>query len=231
MIYRSEFPVFAVTADLVILTLREQELCVLLVRRGVDPYAGMLALPGGFVQENEDLFDAAYRELAEETGIDPGLVTGLEQFRTYGTPGRDPRPERVVSVAWVMLGANLPDPVAGSDAAEALWVPVSDLCDQELAFDHAQILADGLEHARSGLEHSALATAFVGPEFTVSELRGVYEAVWGERLDPANFQRKVTGAKDFLIPVKGQLSLGRGRPARVYRAGPATVLHPPLRRA
>lgn len=229
MVNQSEFPIFAVTVDLVVLTLREGRLCVLLVERGLDPYAGKLALPGGFVGVAEDLVDAAFRELQEETGFGPELVRGLEQLRTYGTPGRDPRPERVVSVAWVALGADLPDPVGGSDASDARWVPVADV-PAELAFDHATILADGIERARSKLEYTATATAFVGHEFTVAELRRVYEAVWGVELDPGNFQRKVTGVPGFLEAVPGQFSSGRGRPAQIYRAGSTTELSPPLRR-
>jgi 8-oxo-dGTP diphosphatase len=219
-----------VTVDLVVLTLRGRRLCVLLVERGVAPFAGRLALPGGFVRRTEDLEAAAYRELEEETGFPPSLVRGLEQLRTYGAPGRDPRPERVVSVAWVVLGADLPDPVAGSDASAARWVAVDDLRTVELAFDHTRILADGLERARAKLEYTALATAFVGAEFTVSELRAVYEAVWNEELDPANFQRKVTRTPGFLHPVPGRVSTGRGRPAQLYRAGPTHELFPPLRR-
>lgn len=229
--HRSSFPAFAVTVDLVVLTLRHGELSVLLVERGVEPYAGRLALPGGFVKADEDLDAAAYRELKEETGFGRSLVTGLEQLRTYGAPGRDPRPERVVSVAWVVLGADLPDPVAGSDAAAARWLSVAEVDRGRLAFDHAQILSDGVERARAKLEYTALATAFVGVEFTVGELRRVYEAVWGEPVDPANFQRKVTGTEGFLSPLPGRWSTGRGRPAQLYRAGPTAELHPPLRRS
>lgn len=229
--FQSEHPIFAVAVDLVVLTLRDAQPCVLLVRRGVAPFEGQWALPGGFVQAAEDLQDAALRELAEETGFGAELVTGLEQLRSYGAPGRDPRPERVVSVAWVVLGADLPDPVGGTDAAEARWVPVAELAGLQLAFDHDVILADGLERARSKLEYTSLATAFVGDEFTIAELRGVYEAIWGVELDPANFQRKVTGMAGFLEPVPGKFATGRGRPAQVFRAGPGRELYPPLRRA
>lgn len=228
--FQSEHPIFAVAVDLVVLTLREGVACVLLVQRGVPPCVGQWALPGGFVRADEDLQDAALRELAEETGFGAELVTGLEQLRSYGALGRDPRPERVVSVAWVVLGAGLPDPVGGTDAADARWVPVADLGGVELAFDHEVILADGLERARSKLEYTSLATAFVGEEFTIAELRGVYEAIWGVELDPANFQRKVTGMPGFLEPVPGKFATGRGRPAQLFRAGAGRELYPPLRR-
>jgi ADP-ribose pyrophosphatase YjhB (NUDIX family) len=111
-----------VTADLVVLTLHDGELGALLIRRGAEPYAGKLALPGGFTHLDEGIETAAYRELKEEVNVGPDDVA-LEQLMTYGAPERDPR-MRVVSVAWLALGANLPEPTAGSDAAEAFWVPM-----------------------------------------------------------------------------------------------------------
>ena len=162
-------PPFAVTVDLVVLTLTGDELCALVVRRGVEPYLGEWALPGGFVREDEDLSDAARRELAEETGLAPGTVH-IEQLAGYGAPDRDPR-MRVVTVAYLALAPDLPTPSAGTDAAEARWAPVRSLAREHLAFDHDRILADGVERARAKLEYSPLATAFCPPEFTVAELR------------------------------------------------------------
>ena len=229
MPYTSEHPPFAVTADLVVLTLRDGALSILLVRRGGEPYAGELALPGGFTHVDEDIEDAAYRELEEEAGVGRDDVV-LEQLRTYGAPDRDPR-MRVVSVAWIALGADLPEPVADTDAAEAMWLPVADALGHErLAFDHTEILRDGVERARAKLEYSTLATAFCPPEFTVGELRGVYEAVWGVDLDPRNFHRKVTGADGFLVETGERTTRGGGRPAMLYVPGPAQQLHPPILR-
>jgi 8-oxo-dGTP diphosphatase len=212
-------PAVAVTVDVAILTIRLGELQVLLVTRANDPYRDRLALPGGFVDPDEDLVDAAVRELEEETG-----VTGVpvEQLRTYGAPGRDPRPERVVSVAHL---AVLPEQVAvrgGDDASHAGWYDVADvLADPErLAFDHAEILGDAIERVRSQLERTSLATSFVGETFSLSELRGVYEAVWGRQLDPGNFQRKVRQTEELVVPT-GETRLsptGKGRPAALYRA-------------
>lgn len=229
--YSSEHPIFSVTVDLVVLTLRDGVFSVLLVRRGGDPYVGRLALPGGFVHEGEDLEAAAYRELEEEAGVGPGDVV-LEQLRTYGAPDRDPR-GRVVTVAWLAMGADLPEPRAGSDAAESRWLPVGDVLSDShelLAFDHIEILRDGVERARAKLEYSGLGAAFCRPEFTVGELRRVYEAVWGHPLDKANFHRKVTGAEGFLRPTGEYTREGRGRPARLFTASPATPLHPALLR-
>ncbi|MFC4066427.1 NUDIX hydrolase [Actinoplanes subglobosus] len=218
--------VVSVTVDLVLLTIRQGELQVLLIRRGIEPYLGKWALPGGFVLADESLEEAAARELREETGLDPR--TGhFEQLATYGQPGRDPR-GRVITVAYLALLPDLPSPVAGSDAAGASWQPVEGL---SLAFDHDRILADGVERARAKLEYSPLATAFCPPEFTVADLRAVYETVWRTRLDPRNFHRKVTGAEGFVEPTGGTVIRDRGRPAQLYRRGPATLLHPPLLRS
>ena len=220
---------FAVTVDLVVFTIRDEVLCTLAVRRGVPPYEGRWALPGGFVREDEDLPDAALRELREETGLQR-LPVHLEQLATYGAPRRDPR-GRVVSVAYLALAADLPEPRAGTDAADARWQPVDRLLGgRRLAFDHARILADGLERARAKLEYSPLATAFCPDEFTVAELRRVYEVVWGADLDPRNFHRKVTGSPGFLVATDRSTTRHGGRPARLYRRGTAKLLNPPISR-
>jgi 8-oxo-dGTP diphosphatase len=244
------FPPMAVTVDVVALTIRDGALRLLLVRRGEAPFADMWALPGGFVRE-ETLDQAATRELAEETGLRTGARLHLEQLGTYGDPGRDPR-MRVVTVAHLAFGPDLPDPRAGSDAADAEWVPVADLglptadelaagraptqragTSRRLAFDHTRIVVDGLERARSKLEYTPLATAFVGPEFTIGELREVYESVWGERLHAPNFRRKVLSVPGFVESLGATTDRGgaRGGPrAQLYRAGDARLLHPALLR-
>jgi 8-oxo-dGTP diphosphatase len=140
-------PPFAVTADVVVLT--EDLRRVVLVERGNEPFKGAWALPGGFVDIDEDLADAATRELAEETGLE--LSSGqLHQLAAYGTPGRDPR-MRVVSVAFWVSVADLPEPRGGSDAAAAFLQPVEGLMAEpdRLAFDHHTIIGDALRAARS----------------------------------------------------------------------------------
>lgn len=244
----------AVTVDVVALTIRDGELQVLLVRRGERPYRGSWALPGGFVRPRtgpggerleEDLAQTAARELAEEAG--PQLRPAhLEQLGSYGTPGRDPR-MRVVSVAYLAFAPELPEAAPGTDAADAQWLPVSALglsqangvaaqrpgTTRPLAFDHAQILTDGIERARAKLEYTPLATAFVRAPFTISELREVYETVWGEKLHAGNFHRKVLSVPGFVESTGDQTEAGgpRGGPrAKLYRPGDATLLHPALLR-
>jgi 8-oxo-dGTP diphosphatase len=143
---------FAVTTDVVVLTVRDRKQRVLVVRRANEPFLGRFAFPGGYVDAEEDLPEAALRELAEETGIELA-ADRLEQLGAYGTPGRDPRGP-TVTVAFLVADDDLPDPVAGSDAAEASLVPVEDLlADPEaLAFDHGRILVDAVRRAQSGLE-------------------------------------------------------------------------------
>jgi 8-oxo-dGTP diphosphatase len=229
-----KFPPVAVTVDVVALTIRGEALHLLLVRRGEPPYEGFWALPGGFVRPGEDLSAGARRELAEETGLggDRMRRVHLEQLASYGAPDRDPR-MRVVSVAHLAFAPDLPDPEPGTDADEAEWLPVAALPSRQLAFDHEQIVRDGLDRARSKLEYSPLATRFVGDEFTISELRAVYETVWGHPLHAGNFHRKVLSVPGFVESTGATTERGgtRGGPrARLYRAGDARLLHPALLR-
>ena len=230
VVYTSEYPIFSVTADIVALTIMDAALCALVVERGGEPFRGREALPGGFVEQSEGLYEAAVRELREETAVSTGDLR-LEQLATYGAPERDPR-GRVVSVAWLAVLPSGPEPRGGSDAASAAWKPVDQLMRPGLlAFDHREILADGVERARAKLEYTGLATEFVDPEFTVAELRQVYEVMWGRRLDPGNFHRKVTRTDGFVQRVGRAVRRGPGRPAELFRFGGAEVLHPPLSRS
>jgi 8-oxo-dGTP diphosphatase len=227
VVYTSDYPIFSVTVDVVCLTVRDDAFQVLLVERGADPFEGRLAFPGGFVEIDEDLEDAARRELREETDVD--APRRIEQLATYGRPGRDPR-GRTVSIAHLVIAAEMGEATGGSDAADAGWYDVTALLGEPdaLAFDHAEILADAVERARGKLEYSPIAADFCAEEFTIDELREVYELVWGVHLDPADFHRKVTGAEGFLVEVDGTTDRGDGRPAQLYRRGVAERIHPPL---
>jgi len=226
----SAFPPFAVTVDMVLLTVREHALSVLLVERGTHPYLGQRALPGGFVQLDEDLDAAAVRRLERETGV-RRAAAHVEQLGAFGAPDRDPR-MRVVSVAYLVFAPDLEAPPPGERTRSVAWVPVEEVDLAGLAFDHAAVLAAGVERARAKLEYTPLAAAFVGEQFTVADLRRVYEAVWGRTLDPRNFHRKVTGTPGFLVPVgrPAPVGPGGGRPAALFRRGDATALHPAMLR-
>ncbi len=216
----SRFPPFAVTVDIVILTMSEGRLQVLLVRRGVEPFQGRWAIPGGFKRPAETLDQAAMRELAEETSVDGAQL--LTQFGAYGDPGRDPR-MNVVTVAYTAVLRDVGEVVAGTDAADASLFPVSDVLDGkiELAFDHGRIVRDAIERVRVDLELRGIATAFVGPTFTLGELRSVYEAVWGVQLDSANFRRSLLSESGWVIPTGRRAQPGStgGKPAELFRAG------------
>ena len=227
----AQFPAFAVTVDVVILTMSEGTLHMLLVRRGEAPFEGMWAIPGGFKRPTETLDDAARRELVEETGVDvPSLLT---QFGAYGDPERDPR-MNVVTVAYLAVLRDVGAVVAGTDAADATLIPVSDVLNGklDLAFDHLQIVRDSVERVRVELEVTGIATAFVGATFTLAELRAVYEAVWGVQLDAANFRRSVVAENGWVIPTGRRAQPGPvgGRPAELYRAGRAWSHGGPIHR-
>ena len=227
----SKFPAFAVTVDVVILTMSEGTLHMLLVRRGEEPFRGIWAIPGGFKRPNETLDEAARRELVEETSVDvPSLLT---QFGAYGDPERDPR-MNVVTIAYLAVLRDVGVVVAGTDAADAALIPVSDVLKGkiDLAFDHLQIVRDAIERVRVELEVTGIATAFVGTTFTLAELRAVYEAVWGVQLDAANFRRSVVADDGWVIPTGRRARPGPagGRPAELYRAGRAWSRGGPIHR-
>ena len=185
----ADYPSFAVTVDVVILTMVDGRLNVLLVKRRDDPYQGQWALPGGFKRPNETLDEAAIRELREETGV--AAPAHLAQFRAYGDPGRDPR-TNVVTVGYLAVTPDVRGIIADTDADEARLWPVSEaITELDLAFDHQRILADAIDRAADQLEQTDLATAFVGDRFTLSELQGVYEELWGTEFDAANFRRSL----------------------------------------
>jgi 8-oxo-dGTP diphosphatase len=198
-----------VTCDIVVMTLRDGELSILLVRRRRPPYRGRWALPGGFVEAGETLLEAALRELHEETGLQNLF---LEQLYTFGDPGRDPR-GRVVSVAYLALApAERLFPSAGSDAAAAAWFPVRRI--PSLAFDHPQIVAVAVSRLRAKLAYSTVGLHLVPDRFTLSELQRAYEIVLDRKLDKRNFRRKILSLG--LLKAQDVESRGRHRPAQVF---------------
>lgn len=201
----------AVTVDVIIFTLRDKSLQVLLVRRQNEPFAGMWAIPGGFVDIHESLEEAALRELEEETGV---RDVYLEQLYTFGAPDRDPRGRTITVAYFAVVAADAVRPCAGDDATEARWWPVDSL--PPLAFDHADILAYALKRLRYKLEYTAVGFELLPETFTLSELQAAYEIVLGEPLDKRNFRRKILSA-GVIEEAGGYRRSGEGRPARLYR--------------
>jgi 8-oxo-dGTP diphosphatase len=200
-----------VTVDIVIFALREWELHVLLIERGVPPFEGRWALPGGFVRDGESLEAAARRELEEETGM---RDVYLEQLYTFGEPRRDPR-GRVITVAYYALLTTEAAPlVAGTDAGAARWMPARK--HPPLAFDHEQILGYALERLANKLEYTTAGFQLLPKKFTLGQLQRVYEAVLGRTLDKRNFRRKIA-LLGVLKPLQEWVQDGPSRPAQLYR--------------
>jgi 8-oxo-dGTP diphosphatase len=204
-------PKVTMTTDIVIFTIREERPELLLIQRGNPPFQGSWALPGGILEQDEDLDVCARRELEEETGV-AGLE--LEQLHAFGAPARDPR-GRYVTVAYLTLVR--PDrlsPKASSDAASVRWFPSDAL--PPLAFDHGEIIAMARRRLRCRLEQSAGAFGYLAATFTLDELRRLHEIVRGERLDPRQFRSWALAAG--LIEETGETRAAGRHPARLYRA-------------
>jgi 8-oxo-dGTP diphosphatase len=198
-----------VAVDIVIFTVHEQTLRVLLIERGIDPFKGLYALPGGFVLAEETLEQAAFRELFEETGT---KNVYLEQLYSFGDPGRDPR-GRVVTVAYYALVPTDKSPLlAGTDAATAGWYPVSAL--PPLAFDHKRIVEYAVDRLRNKLEYTNVGFQLLPAKFTLSALQALHEAILGKPLDKRNFRRKVLGL-GLVKPSKEMQATGR-KPAQLF---------------
>jgi 8-oxo-dGTP diphosphatase len=209
--YTYDYPRPALTVDVAVFTIRNAELCLLLIRRAKAPFKGTWALPGGFVDLNEPLEKAAIRELGEETGLPP---MPTEQLGAFGDPGRDPR-GHTVSVAYLAFLAAARPVAAGDDAAATQWHTVRSL--PKLAFDHALVIEVALERLRYRLGDPGRSPIELVPQhFTLSELQHVHEAVLGHEIDKRNFRARLL-AKSIVEPVGAARKLGRHRPAQLYR--------------
>lgn len=209
-----EYPRAALTVDCVVFGFDDTELKLLLIERGLEPFKGHWALPGGFVRVEETLDEAALRELSEETGLEKVF---LEQLYTFSSVDRDPR-ERVISVAYYAL-TKLADhrTRAATDAADAQWFPITSI--PALAFDHADILTAAIQRLRGKLRYEPIGFELLPAKFTLSQLQHLYEAVLGAPLDKRNFRKKVLGF-DLLIPLNETHREGAHRPAQLFRFDP-----------
>ncbi len=211
MTFTYDHPHPAVTTDIAIFTIRQDELKVLLIKRALAPHQGMWALPGGFVRLDESLEEGARRELEEETGV---CDVYLEQLYTFGEPDRDPR-ERVITVAYyALIPSEEFDIQAGSDAEGVGWFGMQEL--PALAFDHADILEMAYERLRAKLDYSTIAFQFMPREFTLSELQNVYEVILRDALDKRNFRKRIL-ALDVIEATGRDKREGAHRPAKLYR--------------
>ena len=210
-------PPFAVTVDLVLMTVTADRLTVLLQRRTAEPFAGLLALPGGFVGVDEPLDAAARRVLADKAAFAQGEGAWLEQLYTFGDPSRDPR-MRTVSVAYFAL-LPVEELAAAVSAAEDLTLaPVMDL-PPALAFDHAAIIAAAHDRLKGKLDYAPLALALLPERFTLRDLQAVHEAITGKSLNKPAFRRRMIDT-GWIEPTGERETATSFRPAELYRRKP-----------
>jgi 8-oxo-dGTP diphosphatase len=209
--YTYDYPRPALTVDCVVFGMDEGDLKVLLIKRGLEPFSGKWALPGGFVRMEESLDDAARRELEEESGIRP---SHLEQLYTFGAPGRDPR-GRVVTVAYFALVKLSDHRVhAATDAREAAWFSVWDT--PKLAFDHAEVLGTALQRLKGKVRYQPIGFELLPPKFTLTQLQRLYEVILERELDKRNFRKKIL-SMDLLEELDEVEQDVSHRAARLYR--------------
>ena len=211
MPFTYDYPHPAVTVDITVFTVRNDQLNILLIKRALKPYQGEWALPGGFINLAESLEEAAERELVEETGVS-GVY--LEQLFTFGEPKRDPR-ERVITIAYfALIPADTVELKAATDAEGVGWFSVDKLPD--LAFDHDEILDMALDRLKAKLEYSTIALQLMPETFTLTELQHVYELIAREAIDKRNFRKRIL-AFDVIEPTGKEKREGPHRPAKLYR--------------
>ncbi|MFM7377037.1 MAG: NUDIX hydrolase [Erythrobacter sp.] len=214
MIAAMTHPPFAVTVDLVLMTVADDRLAVLLQRRAAEPFAGSLALPGGFVGVDEPLDAAARRVLADKAGFAPGEGAWLEQLYTFGDPARDQR-MRTVSVAYFALLPAEQLAAAVETADELTLATVSGLPTQ-LAFDHAAIIAAGHARLQGKLDYTPVALALLPERFTLRDLQAVHEAILGKPLNKPAFRRRMIDT-GWIEPTGEREAVTNFRPAEFYR--------------
>jgi 8-oxo-dGTP diphosphatase len=200
----------SVTVDIVVFTVRDDDLKVLLVKRKAWPFEGFWAIPGGFVKMDESLEDAAKRELAEETNVSDVY---LEQLYTFGEPKRDPRTRVITAAYFALVDSAKLKLKADTDASAVNWCSVYEL--PKLAFDHSDILKYALQRLRWKLEYTAIGFSLLPKQFTLSQLQHLYEIVFNKKFDKRNFRKKLISLK-ILKEMPTMVTGAAHRPAQIY---------------
>lgn len=182
--YCYKYPHPAVTTDCVIFGFDGTKLQILLIERGIEPYKGKWAFPGGFLNPDETAEEGALRELQEETGLTGAYI---EQFHTFTNPDRDPR-ERVITIAYYAL-VKIQEVKGGDDAARAKWFGLDEV--PQLAFDHDMILREALSRLRERIHFKPIGFELLPEKFTMKELQSLYEAILDVKFERRNFAKKM----------------------------------------
>jgi len=218
-----KYQIKAVTADAVIFSIIDKKLHCLLIKRGVSPFEGKWALPGGFLKRNESAEDAFKRELLEESGQSHTGLNSWREFKSYSDPKRDPRNNndyQIISIAFVGVAIERNIKIkSGSDASEVSMLPYEKIEKAKLAFDHYKIISDAKEYLSERIEKENLALDFLPSQFSLSELRNVYEELWEKSLHASNFERKVNSFNGFIKKTSNTRIDGSHRPATLYKKG------------
>lgn len=205
---------YPISVDSVIFGYTEGELKVALIERKNNPFIGMWAIPGGFMEGNETVEETALRELKEETGIEDVY---LEQFHVFNKPGRDPRGPTVTIALFALINSDQCHLIASKDAAKAKWWPAYNL--PPLAFDHEEIYVKALEALRVALRTKPLVFELLPKQFTLTHLQDLYEQIFETSLDKRNFRKKIA-KMDFIRASGNKTEGGRHRPALLYEYDP-----------
>jgi ADP-ribose pyrophosphatase YjhB (NUDIX family) len=212
------FPKPFATVDVVIFRIQDGLLKVLLVQRPVavdEPYPGLWALPGGFVDttRDTDLESSAKRKLHEKTGVEASY---LEQLGSWGSATRDPRGWSATHVYFALISADDVELRAGGNASDTRWWPIEGhRVKEKLAFDHSDILKAAIGRLRNKVEYTSLPAFLMPPEFTLTELQAIYEILLGRSIEKKSFRTRIL-ASDLLAPVN-RFKAGANRPAQLYR--------------
>jgi 8-oxo-dGTP diphosphatase len=210
--YHYEYPHPSVTTDCVIFGFDGTKLNVLLVERGVEPYKGRWAFPGGFMKMDETALQGAKRELKEETGLENAYI---KQFHAFTDPNRDPR-ERVITIAYYAL-VRISEVKGGDDAAKAEWFPISKV--PSLAFDHDQILREATIALRQQIHFEPIGFELLPEKFTMTQLQHLYEAILSVKFDRRNFSNKMQKL-GILTQLDETLPMPNRKEAFLYKFNP-----------